>query len=118
MKLTWETAAKMMAMVVRDGTDEGREKVCEEMLRMGQLIDQLQEPQETRPDRGPKNFTRSDTRGQLEAVWDVLAMAREDCIPEDSGGPHDDQWDEVCDAMLWIAKDLGIDMTDTHVVEA
>ena len=56
--------------------------------------------------------TRSNTRAQLDAIWEVLAMAREDCISEDENGPHDEQWQEVCDAMAWIAEDLDVDMSE------
>jgi hypothetical protein len=52
--------------------------------------------------------TRDDPLGQLRAVWEVLQMAREDCISEDGNGPNDAQWEEVCTAMAWIAEDLGV----------
>lgn len=54
-------------------------------------------------------ITRNDTAAQLRAIWEVLSMAREDCIPEDGNGPYDEQWQEVCEAMAWISEDLGIE---------
>lgn len=43
----------------------------------------------------------------FETIWEVLGMAREDCIPE--GAPHyDEQWAEVCDAMAHLREALGL----------
>lgn len=53
-------------------------------------------------------LTHSNEASWLETVWDVLAMAREDLIPE--GVPeYDDQWSDVCTAMAWIQEALNID---------
>ena len=44
----------------------------------------------------------------LSSVWDVLYMAREDCIPEGQDDYYDEQWDEVCAAMAKIHEALNI----------
>ena len=38
---SWEAAANMLSMVIRDGTDEGREEAIKEVVRMGKLLDEL-----------------------------------------------------------------------------
>lgn len=40
---SWTEAARLLAMVCRNGTDEGRAEVAAEVERMGQIIDYLQE---------------------------------------------------------------------------
>jgi transcriptional regulator of met regulon len=48
-----------------------------------------------------------DINSQLETVWDALHGFREDCISE--GDPmHDEQWDEICEAMARIMEELGV----------
>ena len=39
---TWETAAATLAHVMRDGTAEGQKIATAEIIRMGQLVDNLQ----------------------------------------------------------------------------
>lgn len=39
---TWETAAATLAHVMRDGTAEGQKLAAAEIIRMGQLVDNLQ----------------------------------------------------------------------------
>jgi hypothetical protein len=39
---TWETAAATLAHVMRDGTAEGQKLAAAELIRMGQLVDNLQ----------------------------------------------------------------------------
>lgn len=39
---TWETAAATLAHVMRDGTAEGQKLARAELIRMGQLVDNLQ----------------------------------------------------------------------------
>ncbi len=39
---TWETAAATLAHVMRDGTAEGQKLARVELIRMGQLVDNLQ----------------------------------------------------------------------------
>ena len=52
--------------------------------------------------------TRTDTRAQLDVIWEALAAYRSDLIPE--GDPqYDDTWSEICTAMAWITEDLGLD---------
>tara|TARA_R110000796_G_scaffold3212_3_gene12280 strand:+ start:2014 stop:2298 length:285 start_codon:yes stop_codon:yes gene_type:complete len=50
-----------------------------------------------------------DHRANLDTIWEVLQMAREDCISEDGGGSHDEQWQDVCLAMAQVSEELGID---------
>lgn len=51
--------------------------------------------------------THNDPATWLAAIWDVLHMAREDCISEGTAS-HDRQWDEVCTAMAWVQESLGL----------
>lgn len=39
---TWETAAATLAHVMRDGNAEGQKLARAELIRMGQLVDNLQ----------------------------------------------------------------------------
>ena len=34
-------------------------------------------------------------------------MAREESIPEDSNGPNDDHWEDICTAMAWLQEAAG-----------
>lgn len=53
-------------------------------------------------------LTYSNTTSWLDAVWDVLEMARNDLIPE--GNPaYDNQWSDVCTAMAWIQDALNVE---------
>lgn len=38
---TWEQTAGMLAMIFENGTEEGKQMAKEELLRMGQLLDEL-----------------------------------------------------------------------------
>ena len=51
---------------------------------------------------------RNELIKSLSSVWDVLDMAREDCIPEGRDEYYDEQWDEVCEAMAKIHEALNI----------
>ena len=51
---------------------------------------------------------RNELIKSLSSVWDVLDMAREDCIPEGRDESYDEQWDEVCEAMAKIHEALNI----------
>jgi hypothetical protein len=49
-----------------------------------------------------------DTQKNLDIIWNALAALREDLIPE--GDPlYDAQWNEICEAMAYLAEDLGIE---------
>lgn len=37
----WETAAKMMVMILNGGSDEGKEYVKKEIVEMGKIMDHL-----------------------------------------------------------------------------
>lgn len=50
------------------------------------------------------DFTRSNTEGQLEVIWEVLHTAHEEL------GIEDEQWDEITTAMSFITEDLGVDV--------
>ena len=50
---------------------------------------------------------RNELIKSLSSVWDVLHMAREDCISEGIKS-NDEQWDEVCEAMAKIHEALNI----------
>jgi hypothetical protein len=50
-------------------------------------------------------LTRDDYASHLETIWDALAGYRENCIPEGST-EYDDEWNEICTAMAWIAEDV------------
>jgi len=53
-------------------------------------------------------YDRTELVKSLDSVWDVLLMARDDCIPEGKDESYDEQWDEVCEAMSKIHKALNI----------
>ncbi|ETW10893.1 hypothetical protein ATO8_19889 [Roseivivax marinus] len=80
-----------------------KERALEQRMKRAQEVDRKADELEA-----VQTVTRNDTAGQLRAIWEVLAMAREDCISEDGNGPNDEIWQEVCDAMAWIAEDLGV----------
>jgi hypothetical protein len=40
-------------------------------------------------------------------VWNALEGYREDCIPE-GDDLYDEQWNDICTAMAWIAEELEI----------
>jgi hypothetical protein len=49
---------------------------------------------------------RNHTNSHLEAIWNGLHKARtpwDDVITED-------EWDDICTAMVWITEDLGVDV--------
>lgn len=51
--------------------------------------------------------TLTDQAANIAAVWEVLQMAREDCIGE--GDPDNDAaWDAVCTAMAQLTEALGL----------
>ena len=53
------------------------------------------------------NVTHSNRVSWLQVIWSALHSHRETCIPE--GVPeYDDEWDEICTAMAWIAEELGV----------
>lgn len=55
----------------------------------------------------PVKLTYSDRESWLETIWDALQEFRDVNIPE--GNPtHDEQWDDICTAMAWIAEELGV----------
>jgi hypothetical protein len=59
----------------------------------------------------PRLLTHGDRVAWLDVIWEGLWGFREDCIPE--GDPlHDEQWDNICTAMAWIAEELGVDGKD------
>lgn len=74
--------------------------------------DRLEEPRTE--DQGvvsPRLLTRGDRAGWLDVVWEALWGFRDDCISE--GDPmHDEQWENICTAMEWIAEELGVDQRD------
>lgn len=43
----------------------------------------------------------------LDTVWNALEGYREDCIPE-GDDLYDEQWNDICTAMAWIAEELEI----------
>jgi len=50
-----------------------------------------------------------------EVIWDALHLAREESIPEDSNGPNDDQWEDICTAMAWLQEAAGCEeITDNE----
>lgn len=55
---------------------------------------------------------KNELTKSLDLVWDVLLMARDDCIPEGKDESYDEQWDEVCEAMCKIHKALNIKLED------
>lgn len=50
-------------------------------------------------------LNRHDRKAWLETIWLALECYREDCIP---GEEYNDDWDELCTAMAWIAEELGV----------
>ncbi len=51
-------------------------------------------------------MTRTDTKEQLNVIWEALQGFRETCIPEGQDEEYDSYWDEICTAMGWITEDL------------
>lgn len=52
----------------------------------------------------PKNTCGRITT--LENIWVALQGYRENCI---SGPEYDDEWDDICTDMAWIAEALGLE---------
>jgi hypothetical protein len=49
----------------------------------------------------------------LNVLWNALECYREDCIPE--GEPaYDQEWNEICNQMSWIADALNIPLDKTY----
>ena len=51
---------------------------------------------------------RNELVKSLSLVWEVLHMAREDCIPEGIDEYYDEQWNDVSYAMAKIHEALNI----------
>ena len=49
----------------------------------------------------------NDPVSWLVTVWDALEGYRENCIPE-GHDLYDEQWNDICTAMAWIAEELEI----------
>lgn len=49
---------------------------------------------------------RNDTLSHLNTLWDALHCYR-DCLIPEGDEMYDQEWDELCTAMAWIAEDLG-----------
>lgn len=45
----------------------------------------------------------------MKTIWDALEQYRENCIPDHV---YDDEWDEICFAVQWVAEEVGIDPDD------
>ena len=54
----------------------------------------------------------SNNISALTTIWSALHDYRENSIPE-SDSRHDDQWDDICEAMAAIHESLNIDQVDT-----
>lgn len=51
----------------------------------------------------------NDRKGWLQVVWLGLEGYRETCIPEGLEESYDQEWQEICTAMAWIAEALEVD---------
>lgn len=49
----------------------------------------------------------NDKQSWIDTIWDALQAHRETNIPE-GVTEYDEQWDEICTAMAWIAEELGL----------
>ena len=59
----------------------------------------------------PRLLTHGDPVSWLDVLWEALWGFRDDCIPE--GDPmYDEQWDNICTAMAWIAEEIGVEEKD------
>lgn len=58
-------------------------------------------------DRPPKSHPH-DMAMNLRVVWEALADYRDKIIPEGTRA-HDAQWEEICEAMGWMAEDMGVE---------
>ncbi len=57
-------------------------------------------------------ITRSNTKGQLELIWEALQGYRSSYLVEENCKEADEEWDEICTAMAWIAEDLGVELDE------
>jgi len=56
--------------------------------------------------------TANDPKSWLQTVWAGLESHRENCVPEGADPMYDEEWDNICTAMAWIAEAVGVDPTD------
>lgn len=49
-----------------------------------------------------------DIEKELATIWEALEGFREDCISEDSNGPNDTQWENICHSMAVIREELNL----------
>jgi len=47
-----------------------------------------------------------NTRELLDALWGPLAAFRHQCTSKAPGTPTEDDWDDLCSIMAWLAEDI------------
>jgi hypothetical protein len=50
----------------------------------------------------------------LEVIWAALSGYRETCIPQGVDPTYDEEWDNICTHMAWIAEELGCPEETEH----
>lgn len=61
-----------------------------------------------------ETMNANDKASWLAVIWDALEGYREEAIPEGVEPEYDEEWDNICTAMAWVAEELELEIEEVE----